>query len=121
MKENNAKLKSFFKIVQGSNYLITDSYENEYIVEFDQFKNIANNLFKIDADFITINNIIINKKYIFKIEPTWKLTNEQRNNQRHNSYSSIAVYNPIPISEETSQKNLQILEKIRRTAKLKTM
>lgn len=72
------KQKRFFEIEQGSNYLIATSFNQEYIVEFEQFQNISNNLFNTDADFITINKSIIQRKYIQKIEPTKQLTPKQK-------------------------------------------
>jgi hypothetical protein len=57
-----------FKIIEGE-YLIVTSFMDEHIVSFKQFQSIANSLFQGDADFITVNNTILNRKHIYKIEP----------------------------------------------------
>ena len=66
-----------FQVVEGSNYKVTDSYGNEYIIDFDHFQKLNQSLFFGEGEFTTINNIVINKKYIFKIEPTRELTEAQ--------------------------------------------
>lgn len=71
------KNSKFFKVVEDSNYKITDSYNNEYVVTFQQFKEILNSIFLSENQFVTINNTIINKKYVYKIEPTSCLTEEE--------------------------------------------
>ena len=66
-----------FQVIEGSNYKVTDSYGNEYIIDFDHFQKLNQSLFFGEGEFTTINNIVINKKYIFKIEPTRELTEAQ--------------------------------------------
>ena len=78
MKIQNFEQKKFFEIKEGSNYLITDSFNREEIVEFEQFQKISKSLFTTDADFITINNNILHRRYIYRIEPTKKLTEKQK-------------------------------------------
>lgn len=74
----NTKNERSFQIVQGSNYKVTDSYGNEYIIDFNHFQKLSNAVFNGEGEFTTINNTIINKRYIFKIEPTKELTDKQR-------------------------------------------
>lgn len=84
MQELTAKgeNKTFFKLKEGSNYKIIDTYREEYIVEFEQFKKI---LLKINDgnEFVTVNDEIINRSKIYKIEPTNELTHEQKNDKSY--------------------------------------
>jgi hypothetical protein len=70
--------KVYFKMEENSNYLVTDSYKNEYVIKYKQFEKMAKLLFDVGVDFITVNNIILNKRYIYKIEPTKKETQEDK-------------------------------------------
>lgn len=76
---NTQPRKKFFELKQGSNYMITTTYKEEYVVEFDQFLNIAESLQKTNIDFVTINQTILNKSKIYKIEPTHLRTEAEKN------------------------------------------
>lgn len=70
--------KKHFEVVENSNYKVTDSYQNEYIISFDHFQKLSQALFFGEGDFTTINNTVVNKRYIFKIEPTKEKTEKQK-------------------------------------------
>lgn len=78
MTQINTKQKRFFDIVKGSNYKVIDSFGVEYVVEFEQFQNIARNLFETDADFLTVNYEVLQKRYIYRITPTTEKTEKQK-------------------------------------------
>lgn len=71
------KTGKFFDIQDGSNYVVMTSFDRHYIIEFEQAMLIIKNLFGTEADFVTVNNTILNKKYIQCIEPTKELTKKQ--------------------------------------------
>lgn len=67
-----------FKVKEGSNYKIIDSFQNEYVIDYTHFQNLNNSLFFGEGDFTTINNDIINKRYIYRITPTDEKTEVQK-------------------------------------------
>lgn len=71
------KTGKFFDIQEGSNYVVMTSFDRQYVIEFEQAMLIIKNLFGTEADFITVNNTILNKKYVQCIEPTKELTKKQ--------------------------------------------
>lgn len=64
--------ETHFKLIEGSDYVITDSLKNRYIIRFEVFKKMMVSLFSAGVEFITINNTILNKRFIYKIEPVRK-------------------------------------------------
>lgn len=75
MKVGDKKIS--FEIHQGSNYKFIDSYQKEYIVDFEQFQRIMKNLVDTEADLITINDKFLSRRFIYLIEPTKELTKKQ--------------------------------------------
>lgn len=69
--------KFFFRVEEGSNYAITTSFNRVYIVEFEQAQNIMNSIFNTEADFITVNQTVLNRRYVQSIEPTKEKTEKQ--------------------------------------------
>jgi len=70
--------KTHFKVQEGSNYKITDSYEKEYVIDYDHFVKLLPKLVASENQFITINDSVVNKRYIYKVEPTRERTWEQQ-------------------------------------------
>jgi hypothetical protein len=70
--------KISFEVHEDSNYLFIDTYGEEQIVTFKDFQKIMQNLVSTDADLITINDEIWNRRYIRKIKPTDQLTLKQQ-------------------------------------------
>lgn len=69
---------NFFDVEEGSNYKVYMTYEKTEIITFEQFKKLANAMFKINSDFVTINKTIVQRKDIRMIEPTKELTKEAK-------------------------------------------
>lgn len=65
-------METKFKLIEGSDYQIIDSHKVVYKIGFEQFKKTMTLLFDAGVDFITINNVILNKRFIYKIEPVIK-------------------------------------------------
>lgn len=76
--EANIVTAKHFKVVENSNYLVVDSYKNEYVISYSHFVSLVNLLAEEGVEFITLGNTIINKRYIYKIEPTKKSTLEEQ-------------------------------------------
>ena len=74
----NTESAKSFKLVEGSNYKIIDSFKCEYIVDFQQFQRIAKALFKDNAEMVTINEDIVGTKFIYKITPTTEKTSAEK-------------------------------------------
>jgi len=64
--------KTFFKLQPECDYNIIDSHKVSYKISFEQFKKMMNLLFDAGVDFITVNDKILNKRFIYKIEPIIK-------------------------------------------------
>lgn len=73
----STQARTFFEIIEGSNYLVRMTYDENEIISFEQFKKLANALFKGSSDFVTVNGVIVQKKDIRMIKPTKELTKEQ--------------------------------------------
>jgi len=91
--------KLAFKLIEGAKYKVIDSYGKEYIVEFEHFKRLANAIFRDGAEFITVNDVIINTRYIYKIEPVKEKT---------------GLYKPF-VPKEIAPEDRPKLETIKRT------
>lgn len=74
---NEALQKTYFNLVEGSNYKITQINRKEHVVEFEQFKKLAAALNDPDTLFVTINNGFVNKNRIEDIYPTKALTEKE--------------------------------------------
>lgn len=70
--------KTFFSLREGSNYKVLMTYNRSEVVEFEQFKKIANLLNDDSYKFITINQRIVNKNTIIDIAPTDSKTETQK-------------------------------------------
>lgn len=70
--------KIFFTTEKDSNYAITTSFNVTYVVEYDQARNIMHSIFNTDADFITVNQTVLNRRYVQSIEPTKERTTNQK-------------------------------------------
>lgn len=70
--------KPSFQVKDGSNYRVIMTYDKQEIISFEHFKALANALFKSDATFVTVNDIIVQVKDIRMIEPTDSLTEDQK-------------------------------------------
>lgn len=75
--EANIVTAKHFKVVENSNYLVVDSYKNEYVISHSHFLSLVNLLGEEGVEFITLGNAIVNKRYIYKIEPTNRITPEE--------------------------------------------
>jgi len=69
---------TYFSLKEGSNYKIMLTYDRVEVVEFEQFKKIANVLNDSEQKFITINQRIVNKSTIIDISPTDEKTQQQK-------------------------------------------
>src|SRR5690606_4093555 len=79
---NIKKQGKFFDIQEGSNYVLMTSFDRQYVMEFEQAMLVIHSVFGSEADFITVNNTILNKKYIQCIEPTQELTTKQKEERK---------------------------------------
>lgn len=70
--------KIFFTTEKDSNYAITTSFNVTYVVEYDQARNIMHSIFNTEADFITVNQTVLNRRYVQSIEPTKEKTEKQK-------------------------------------------
>lgn len=70
--------KHFFQIVEGSNYEVLMTYGVSEVIEFEQFQKLATAILKGTSDFITVNNLIVQKKDIKMIRPTTLPTQKKR-------------------------------------------
>jgi hypothetical protein len=77
MNEINTDSKPVFQFQEESNYMVRTSFGHEYIVESSHAKKIMAVLFAGEVDFLTINNSVINKRYIQVIEPTKQKTSKE--------------------------------------------
>jgi len=97
----NHDQKIYFTIKEGSNYKVIDSYNVHYVIEFEQFKKLTNAIFNADVEFVTINNQILNKRFIYKIEPTEEKTLNQLDElQKKQEEDLLNKYKSGEISKE---------------------
>lgn len=93
---------AFFSLKEGSNYRVLMTYDRVEIVEFEQFKRIAQLLNASEHRFITINQRIVNASTIIDISPTDEKTELQKEEIRKNSKELVVddgTGNPVKISE----------------------
>jgi hypothetical protein len=74
---NTTQQKTFFKVKEGSNYIVSLINRKKYVIEYDQFRKLAGVLNSEDTVFVTINGSIVNKNRIEDIEPTQEQTEDQ--------------------------------------------
>lgn len=67
-----------FQLIKGSNYKITDSFQKEYVVDYEEFLRISRAIFKEGTEFVTVGKRILNARYVYMIEPTKEPTETQR-------------------------------------------
>lgn len=67
-----------FRLVDGSNYKITDSFQREFVVNFEEFVRISKAIFKDKTQFVTVGNRILNARYVYMVEPTKELTDLEK-------------------------------------------
>lgn len=72
-----------FKVLD-SNYRVVTSFKDEHIIESWQFAKLLPMLNNDKIDFISINDTLINKRFIQSIEPTERRTLEQDAMDRKN-------------------------------------
>jgi len=93
---------AFFSLKEGSNYKILMTYNRVEVVEFEQFKRIAQLLNSSEYRFITINQRIVNSSTILDISPTEEKTELQKEEMLKNR-EELVVENedgkPVKISE----------------------
>lgn len=70
--------KVYFRIVEGSNYKLITSFQDEYIIEYGLFQKLAKAILNKDIEFVTVYEALINKRYIYLLEPTKDKTIDQR-------------------------------------------
>lgn len=74
----NEQKQVFFSVKEGSNYKVLMTYDREEVIEYEQYKKLAQALNSVDVQFITINQRIVNKSTIIDISPTTAITDKQR-------------------------------------------
>lgn len=93
----------YFSLKEGSNYKILMTYDRTEVVEFEQFKRIAQLLNASEHRFITINQRIVNASTIIDISPTDDKTELQKEELKKNPPQELIVDDgtgkPIKISE----------------------
>lgn len=93
----------FFSLKEGSNYKVLMTYDRAEIVEFEQFRRIAQLLNASEHRFITINQRIVNASTIIDISPTDDKTELQKEELKKNPPQELIVDDgtgkPIKISE----------------------
>jgi hypothetical protein len=77
-KELSKDKKTFFELVEGSNYEVLMTYDRSEIIEFEQFKKLMPVLNDSNITFVSINKRIVNKSGILDMNATKKLTPKQK-------------------------------------------
>lgn len=70
--------KTAFKFHEDSNYLVLTSFKDEFIIEAWQFKKLLGLINSTQVDFVSINDSLVNKRYIQLIQPTTRRTPEEQ-------------------------------------------
>lgn len=66
-----------FTIQEGSNYKVVMTYDRVEVISFEHFQTLTNAIFRTDAQFTTVNDVIVQVKDIRLIEPTTEPTPTQ--------------------------------------------
>lgn len=89
-----------FQLVKGSNYKITDSFQKEFVVSFDEFVRISKAIFKDATEFVTVGNRILNARYVYMVEPTKELTDDQKKEKNDRAMKIGELKHQVDVLEE---------------------